>query len=250
MKKNDTAAKSLPIRKSKVKKNDRQKKYLCLSGGALLWSAAGHCTAYGILGQAAQGGEVKILTGIAAGCMYLAGAGLMLAAAFAVRPVRPWKRCRKRLCYFAAGYLGVQLLLSIAAGAFAWCLGYFAGLSGESVKTGAGLLCSILQVPVHAAAMILVLQILAGFRESYRTVFLQAMAAYALYTLCQYLLTLWQGEIPVQAVRVLLSAVMTCILWTYIYSIYKKEDTGDGVKKERIPKRKREDTKDETGMEI
>lgn len=202
-------------------------KFLCLSGGILLWSAAGHCMAYGPLRQMAQEGQIKLLTAIAPGCLYLSGAALLLAAVFAIHPVRPWKRCRKRLCYFAAGYLGIQLLLSVAVGVFAWCLGYFAGISGEKVKTGTDLLCALLQIPIRGAASVLVLQILAGFRKSSRTVFLRVVAAYVPYTLCQYLLTLWQGGIPVYIIRILLSAMMTGGLWIYIYSTCQKEAAAD-----------------------
>lgn len=202
-------------------------KFLCLSGGIFLWSAAGHFMAYGFLRQMAQEGQIRPLTAIAPGCLYLTGAALLLAAVFAIHPVRPWKRCRRRLCYFAAGYLGIQLLLSVSVGAFAWCLGYFAGISMEKLKTGTDLLCALLQIPIRGAASVLVLQILAGFRKSSRTVFLRAMAAYAPYTFCQYLLTLWQGGIPTYILRILLSAIMTGGLWIYIYSICQKEAAAD-----------------------
>lgn len=223
MKQNRTAAAALPVRKNKGKNRDRQTRSLCVAGGCLLWSTADHCMAYRILGPAAQGEGANLPAAIAAGLLFLLGAACLLAAAFVIRPARPWRRCRKRLCYLGAGYLGVQLLISLAAGAFAWCLGYFTGLPEEHVKTGADLLCGILQVPLRGAALILALQILAGSRESSRAVWARGMAASALYTLCQSLLTLWQGGVPVQAARILLSAGMTWGLWVFLYDTCQKE---------------------------
>lgn len=201
----------------------RQTKVLCLLCGLLLWSAASRCLAYGILMPAAKGTPINFPAALLCACLYLSGGALLLAALFAVHPVRPWKRCRKRLAYLAAGYLGIQLLLSLAAGALTWCLGSFAGLSQETVKTGADLLCRLLQIPVRGTAMVLALQILAGFREKSRAVFLKAMAAEALGTLCRHLLTLGQGGIPVQAAGILLSAAITGALWAYVYRTCQKE---------------------------
>lgn len=223
MKQNRTAAAAPPVRKNKGKNRDRQTRSLCVAGGCLLWSTADHCMAYRILGPAAQGEGANLPAAIAAGLLFLLGAACLLAAVFVIRPARPWRRCRKRLCYLGAGYLGVQLLISLAAGAFAWCLGYFTGLPEEHVKTGADLLCGILQVPLRGAVLILALQILAGSRGSSRAVWARGMAASALYTLCQSLLTLWQGGIPVQAARILLSAGMTWGLWVFLYDTCQKE---------------------------
>ena len=229
MKQNSTAA-AQPVRKNKLKNRDRQIRSLFIAGGLLLWSAAGHCTAYRVLGPAAQGEPIQILRVIAPGFLLLSGAALLLAAVFAIRPVRPWKRCRKRLCYLGAGYLGVQLLLSVAAGAFAWCLGYFAGLSEEHVKTGADLFCGILQI-------------LAGFRNIPRAVYVRTSAACALCTLCRYLLTLWQGGIIVLIIRVVLSAAMTGGLWGYVYRTCQKEaapnaaDPTDSIKQQKQRKK-------------
>lgn len=223
MKQNRTAAAAPPVRKNKGKNRDRQTRSLCVAGGCLLWSTADHCMAYRILGPAAQGEGANLPAAIAAGLLFLLGAACLLAAVFVIRPARPWRRCRKRLCYLGAGYLGVQLLISLAAGAFAWCLGYFTGLPEEHVKTGADLLCGILQVPLRGAVLILALQILAGSRESSRAVWARGMAASALYTPCQSLLTLWQGGGPVQAARILLSAGMTWGLWRYLFLTCQKE---------------------------
>lgn len=242
MKQNSTAA-AQPVRKNKLKNRDRQIRSLFIAGGLLLWSAAGHCTAYRVLGPAAQGEPIQILRVIASGFLLLSGAALLLAAVFAIRPVRPWKRCRKRLCYLGAGYLGVQLLLSVAAGAFAWCLGYFAGLSEEHVKTGADLFCGILQIPLHGAVMIRTLQILAWFRNIPRAVYVRTSAACALCTLCRYLLTLWQGGIIVLIIRVVLSAAMTGGLWGYVYRTCQKEaapnaaDPTDSIKQQKQRKK-------------
>lgn len=247
MKQNRTAAAALPVKKNKVKnkiKNrDRQTRSLCVAGGCLLWSTADHCMAYQVLGPAAQGQGANLPAAIAAGLLFLLSAACLLAAAFVIRPARPWRRCRKRLCYLGAGYLGVQLLISLAAGTFAWCLGYFTGLPEEHVKTGADLLCGILQVPLRGAALILALQILAGSRGISRAVWARGMAASALYTPCQSLLTLWQGGGSVQAARILLSAGMTWGLWVFLYDTCQKEaakQTAEAPTDSRSPHRQQE----------
>lgn len=202
------------------------KKKLCMITGLLLWSVGNHSMAYGLLSRVAD--SVSALSsGLIVVCLYLAGAGLMGAAVYIVLPKRAVKDSARGLCYLGGGYLVLQLLLSPLAGGLTWAMGRLTGLENAQIKAVSDVMCMIIQVPIRAGALILLLYIITGIERGLRTVMPKAAAACAVYTIVQVALK-WMGtSLAALAFRIVLSAAVTYALWRYVYREFRKGGAGD-----------------------
>ena len=202
------------------------KKRLCMAAGILSWSIGSHCMAYDLLRRIAD--DVSALSsGIIVACLYLAGAGLMGAAVFIIQPKRNIKNSARGLCYLGGGYLFLQLLLSLLVGGLTWAMGRLTGLENAQIKVASDFLCMIIQVPIRASALILLLYIITGIERGLRAVMPKAAAACALYTIVQVALKCMGTGLLALAVRIVLSAAVTYALWRYVYRQYRKGGADD-----------------------
>jgi len=201
-------------------------KKLCMTAGLLLWSVGNHCMAYGLLSRIADS-ESALSSGLIVVCLYLAGAGLMGAAVYIELPKRAVKDSARGLCYLGGGYLVLQLLLSPLVGGLTWAMGWLTGLENAQIKAVSDVMCMIIQVPIRAGALILLLYIITGIERDLRAVMPKAAAACAVYAIVQVALK-WMGtSLAALAVRIILSTAVTYALLRYVYREYKKGGTGD-----------------------
>lgn len=203
-----------------------KKENICMALGILSWSIGSHCTAYGVLRGIAEGGAV-LVSGITAVCLYLAGAVLMGTAVFMAMPKKNIRDSARKLLLLGGGYVLLQLLLSVLAGVFAWTLGRVSSLESSQIKTVTDIVCRIVQVPVRAVILVILLYIITGIEREHRIITLKAAAACAVYLLVQWSMERLGTGLPPLVVRTLLSAAVTTALWQYICMEYKKGGGAD-----------------------
>lgn len=200
------------------------KKYLGLSVGIGACSMASHCMAYGVLGSRISEGGVRTWLAVLAVVLFFAGAGMITSVLYLYSSGQFFRKTMGKLIRLFGGYLAVQLALALLAGAFAWSLGMAFGMEAEAVKGSTDMLCRVLQIPVRAGALLLLIDIAAGIRAKGHAVYRKTAVSCAVYTVCQCLALLLGTGGGSLAARGILSAALTGGFWFYVYKECMKED--------------------------
>jgi len=191
------------------------KKMILFAAGIFLVSISAHLAGFLTLKGMAENGAPTLWRGILPLLFGVAGIACIGICILRKETLRP-------LLYLAVLYLGIQLILSLLMGGIAAVLDNAFNLDGETVKNTVDMIIRIVQIPLRAGACLFLMEILIEKPLIVPKLFFKTSAAFAIYTVFQYLAG-YVGYSPALTVlRTITAGIAAVMILYYVYAECRK----------------------------